>query len=415
MLKILKNKTNAIFCSLFIFFVNNSFSCFCCKKDDDKSIINQENQIEKTNIRKDKDNKDDKKDDNDEEKNDDFILLNCSFKQIYEEDGKEVDYLCCWMISAILAMLNIPKYQKFIKNYKYDGDEKNLNLKIIKDIYEELKDNIGKYDLDFRKYYNQLVEHGCKYYSNIFKKENNKKFFTSSLMDPNILNKIIKYNKDDYFKLNNFNLFFLDFLFLGQNYHFNIDNYKDKYDLIKENTFKRIKHYPGHFAFYKVFNNFNQDFFKWNICYDKKLNLSSLNIAKGFDGKFMQSYLFICEDEKTRDEFNKIYKRFYKITTIKNDSDIFKNIEESNKNLDDLKEDLENYNYELNCIMFCQGHCWTVIKDPKSNKFYSLDSYSTLGHMNGEIKDFYNTFPEELTFNNRPATLYFFTVTKKEK
>ena len=422
---------------ILIFFLNflfslNYYGCSCtcnCYKDNDNSNNNNNNDNNKKFLNKNNENDNDNNNKNNKDNNknnnndkDDFILLNCGFTQIYEENGKEVDYVCCWLISAILTVLNIPKYQKFIKNYQYDGDEKNLHLKIIKDIYEELKNNIGKYDLDFRKYYYQLVDHGVKYYKEIFTKNNNRKFFFSSLIDPTTLIHIIISNKTeyDYFKINEvLNLYF----FVNQNpslnmYKLNINNYKNKYNLIKENIDKRIKYYPGHFAFYKVFNNFNQDFFKWDIFYDKEIEYSCLNIHKDFDKKFDQYYLFIFEDKKTKDEFNNLKKQFQntsKINNIKENNDIFENIKNSNKNLDELKKNLENYNYKLNCIIFGPGHYTTVIKDPKSNNFYSLDSYNTLGHKNGELKNFYNTFPEKLTLGSYSAMLYIFTVTKKDK
>ena len=412
-----RNKYNIFIIILVIIFSNKCFSECCCEntninKNNNEININKLKNIVNSTFN-DSDNADLDKN------NDGFIFLNCGYKQNYENDktASYVDYNCCWIISAILGMLNIPEYQKFIKNYVYDDDEKNLNLKIIKDIYEELKLNIGKYDLDFRKYYKRLYDHGLKYYPKIFEKktESNMGFPAGNLFAERYIDNIFK-NKEgyDYFQINKVFKFML-FTILppwSVNCKCNEDTFEGVNNVIKDYIVKAIKFYPGHFAFYKIFNDNNHDYYKYELEHSST-TLKYLKVDRNFNDKFSQIYIFIFKDEEVKNEFKKIKEKRFKINSK---TKFLNELKNDIAQLEEIKTELDKYNYELNFIYFGPGHKVTVIKDPNSNKFYSLETRNNDSFSKpGELKDFYTIFPQILILPNTKsvAELYVFTVTRK--
>ena len=122
-------------------------------------------------------------------------------------------------------------------------------------------------------------------------------------------------------------------------------------NVIKDYIVKAIKFYPGHFAFYKIFNDNNHDYYKYeleNLSTTKKY----LNVDRNFKGKFNQFYIFIFKDEEVKNEFKKIKEKRFKINSK---TKFLNELKNDIVQLEEIKTELDKYNYELNFIIGFSG------------------------------------------------------------
>ncbi len=358
-------------------------------------------------------------------KNDGFEFLNCSFLQNYGTDMMD-RYNCCWLIAPILALLNVPAYQNFIKNYKYDNDEKNLNLKMIKDIYEELRNKNGNYNIDFRKHYEMLYKHGLRHYASFFEKRTKD--------SPHPACDAYYFLARDYYATKQMGKV-MSFCFLEGYFRF-------RYELTDKSLEDKVSTYfnkiaidnPRSFILDKILDNSISKFLGENPVRVEKYTLDG---AKYFDVQVAHPYfrfinklgstngnsafniLFFSEDKMVLEDIRNIVFKEYKkefgpIDEI-NSSNIDGKIGNLKEGFDKVKKSLDNYNFEFNSAIFKSGHYTAVVKDPKSGKFYNLDSNRDVSVKVGEIRDFLKNFGDTLQFSGGCPEWIFVTVTKKSE
>lgn len=357
-------------------------------------------------------------------KNDGFEFLNCSFLQDYGTDMKD-RYNCCWLIVPILALLNVPAYQNFIKNYKYDNDEKNLNLKMIKDIYEELRNKNGNYDIDFRKHYEMLYDHGLRHYASLFEK--------GTKDNPHPAHDASNFLISDYYATKQMCKPCL-FDFTSRYLHF-------RYELADKSLEDKVSTYfnkiaidnPRSFILDKILDNSISKFLGENPVRVEKYTLDNVKFFDvqvahpyfrfvdklgGTNGNPAFNILFFSEDKMVLEDIGNIVFKEYKKEFGSIDKIDSSNIDgkiENLKGFDKVKKSLDNYNFEFNSALFKSGHYTAVVKDPRSGKFYNLDSNRGGSVEVGEIRDFLKNFGDTLKFSGGCPEWIFVTVTKKSE
>ena len=372
-------RTNFLFFLIFQYF---SIRCCICKKPIKEEEIQENKQDDNKNKHK--------------FIEDNFNNLFENFYKNVNSDDIEKQYVLiksgfswyrnnCWLISVIHSILNIPVYQYFIKNTKFDENDKfQKRYIILQQCLKTLLDNNNcNYKLDFSKYYELFYEDMVKF--NYVKDEkkygfNNvdKAFYYFLSTNMNLVNMVIeacginfftfKYDKNQ-FENNKDKILEKYCNFISKTHYFNV--------LLKKLFGDKIDNFLN--------NRKNKCSVEWS---EESCRISFIDKERIYGYNLYTSLYFFSNDQKIIKTFREKFQNGYKIFRKSKNEDEINN---AFKFLDD-------YDYEINSIIYgAEGyHVFNINKDFNKNIYYNLDTLNT-SHC-GEIDNFLNQLDDKLHY-----------------
>lgn len=331
----------------------------------------------------------------------DFKFINCSFTQKNN---------ICWYASPLLALLNCPVFQEFIRNTEVNDPKKNY-LKIVKKILSHIEKKQGYYREDLQPYYQEVLKdieiNDKSFWKYLTTESNGRKRVLSEEGVACTCRECSKYLLKDLSGCYTENGFFFFNHVLKKNYF-------ETNEIAVDRILEFIDKFSKNYCFYsmvvnKVLNNAVENYCTNNKITDniELVEDENYHISLKFDDNYVRdtilsARLYILGDEdiiKDIKQYNLRSSSGFRKLGIDYDcffyEDIFKKALETIENV--KKEFLNNYDLQLNSIVFEDikggGHYFTVSRD-ESGKFYDLSTTYDNELDKTELRefDFWNNF-----------------------
>jgi len=378
----MNKRKNLLFFLIFQYF---SIKCCTCKKPIKEKEI--------------QDNKQDENKDN--KKKPKFIKDN--FNNLFEDFYKKVnsediqrEYVPiksgfswyrnnCWLISVIHSILNIPVYQYFIKNTKFDqNDELQKRYIILQQCLKTLLDNNNcNYELDFKEYYELFYEDMVK-----FKYVEKEKKYSFNLLSAAIF----------YFLSNKMKLVNMVIEACGINF-FTFKYDKNQFENNKDKILEEYRNFISNTHYFNVLlkklfgdkidnflnNRKNKCSVEWS---EKSCGIQFIDKERIFENNYCTYLYFFSNDQKIIKTFKENFQNVYEIFNKSKDEDEIIN----------AIKFLEDYDYKINSIIYGAElfHHFNINRDFNQNIYYNLDTINT--SRCGKIDNFLEHLDDKLHY-----------------